>query len=504
MLGPPLVIRAFARKSLLVSEIRVRIAPSPTGFLHVGTARTALFNYLFAKGQGGKFILRIEDTDLERSQEVYTQNIFDSLQALGLTWDEGPDVGGPYGPYRQTERLDIYREWAEKLQKEGKAYYCYCTEAELTAEREKATDEKRDYLYSRRCCDAATAETLKQDPARKPTLRFKVPAEPKTITVQDHIRGDIPFESALIGDFVILKSNGTPSYNFAVVVDDIMMKISHVIRGEDHISNTPKQMMVFEAFGAKIPEFAHVGMILAPDRSKLSKRHGATAVSDFIKQGYLPEAFCNFLALLGWAPQDGEEVGSLQKFAQEFTLERIVKHPAVFDKDKLNWLNGMYIRELSPEDLAQRAKPYLSQFNLAEYSQEHLALMLEAVRKNLVLLEDLPSHVDFFFGADVVIDPKVFEAVLLTEDSRHVLLAFEETFLHTCDFHHLETLSGQIHEFPKTLSQFKTKIVMWAIRAALTGRTHGADMSKVLFLLGKDKCLHRVKTALSQMAQQVS
>lgn len=480
-----------------MSEIRVRIAPSPTGFLHVGTARTALFNSLFAKGHGGKFILRIEDTDLERSQETYTQNIFDSLKALGLSWDEGPDIGGPYGPYRQTERLEIYREWAEKLLKSGKAYYSYETEAELEALREKATAEKKDFVFRRPHYTPEQLEAFKNDPGRVPSLRFEVPQDCEKLMVSDLVRGEIPFDTALIGDFVILKSNGTPSYNFAVVVDDIMMKISHVIRGEDHISNTPKQIMLYEALGEKVPAFAHLGMILAPDRSKLSKRHGATAVSDFIQQGYLPEAFCNFLALLGWAPPEGEEVGTMDRFAQEFTLSRVAHNPAIFDKEKLHWLNGLYIRQLELKDLLERSRPFLSQFELSQFDEEKLLVLLEAVREKITLLSDLPEHVSYFFGQGVILDAKLVGEVLMNEESHKTLEAFKRDFLPTADFSSPEALGDAMKQFTEAMKPMKTKTVMWAIRAALTGRVHGADLAKTLYLLGKDRITFRVDSGLA-------
>lgn len=479
-----------------MTDIRVRIAPSPTGFLHVGTARTALFNFLFAKGQQGKFILRIEDTDIERSQETYTKNIYDSLNALGLQWDEGPDIGGPYGPYRQMERLDIYREWAQKLQNEGKAYLCYCTETELDAERQKVSEAKGNYVYSRRCCDPAVVAELKKDPARKPTMRFLVPQDKPQLTFNDEIRGEISFDMALIGDFVLMKSNGTPSYNFAVVVDDMLMKISHVIRGEDHISNTPKQILLFEAFGVQKPAFAHVGMILAPDRSKLSKRHGATAVSDYINQGYLPEAFCNFLALLGWSPPNGEEVGTIESFAKEFSLNRIAQNAAVFDHEKLNWINGVYIRSLALPDLLNRAKPFLHDFDLSQYPDEKLMLMLEAVREPITLLSNLPSAVNYFFGQTVILDAQIVGEVLMNSESQQVLRAFKDQYMANADFSSPEPLGVALKAFTESMKPLKTKTVMWAIRVALTGRTHGADLSKTLYILGKDRVNYRLESVL--------
>jgi glutamyl-tRNA synthetase len=484
------------------TEIRVRIAPSPTGYLHVGTARTALFNYLYAKGHQGKFILRIEDTDLERSKEEFTKNIFESLKALGLNWDEGPDIGGPYGPYAQSQRLDTYQEWANKLIESGNAYYCYHTQAELDAEREKAQAEKRPFIYSGTCRDQHAREALAQKPAddgskRKPSLRFHVPEDRGQIVFQDHVRGEVSFDSRLLGDFVIMKSDGTPSYNYAVVIDDVLMRISHVIRGEDHISNTPRQILIYEALGATVPEFAHVGMILAPDRTKLSKRHGAVAVSDYIKQGYLPEAFCNFLTLLGWSPPDGEEIGTLEHFAKQFELERITQSPAVFEKDKLNFINGKLIRSMSLPELLEVAKPYLHEFDLSQYSEDKLYLILEAVREPITVLGELPEHMNYFFGQSVILDAQLVGEVLTGPEPAQVLESFKQDFLANADFSSPESLATTLKVFTKNLAPIKTKTIMWSIRAAVTGRTHGADLSKTLYILGKDVVLHRVNTTLT-------
>ncbi len=483
-------------------EIRVRIAPSPTGFLHVGTARTALFNFLYAKGHGGKFILRIEDTDRERSQEIYTQNIFDSLKALGLQWDEGPDIGGPFAPYAQSERTALYQEWANQLLASGHAYHCYMTQAELEAEKVKAQEEKRAYIYSGACRDPKVREALAAKPAedgspRKPSIRFLIPDNRGTVTFNDSVRGEVSFDSKLLGDFVIMKSDGTPSYNFAVVVDDMLMKISHVIRGEDHISNTPRQIMIYEAFGVTPPQFAHVGMILAPDRSKLSKRHGAVAVSDYIKEGYLPEAFCNFLTLLGWSPPDGEEIGTLAHFAQLFELERITHSPAIFEKDKLNFINGKLIRTMPLDQLLERARPYLHAFDLNQYSQERLFEILDAVREPITVLSELPDAVSYFFGRTVILDAQLVGEVLTGPEPAQVLAAFQNEFLTNADFNSVEALAAAIKELGNSLKPLKMKTVMWSIRAALTGRTHGADLSKTLHILGKETVRHRIETALT-------
>lgn len=476
-------------------EIRVRIAPSPTGNLHVGTARTALFNWLFARKNNGKFILRIEDTDLERSEEKYVRNIYDSLKAIGLNWDEGPDIGGDYAPYRQSERTEIYEKYAKKLVESGHAYYCWCSQEELDAEKERAQQEKKDFIYSGRCkaISREEAENFRQQ-GRIPVIRFSMP--PRKLKFNDVIKGEIEFDTALTGDFVIMKSNGTPTYNFAVVVDDLEMKISHVIRGEDHISNTPRQILIYEAFGAEVPEFAHVGMILAPDRSKLSKRHGATAVSEFIEQGYLPEAFVNFLALLGWSPPDEQEVKPLDEIKELFSLSKVSSTPAVFEFDKLNWLNGTYIRNLPLDDITGRAKKYLKEYDLSCYSEGQLQEIVGAVRNNLVKLNEIPDSVDYFFGENIDIPADIRENILKTELGQTVLSEFSR-LAENFDYQDTEKIHEQLGEFRKQMKPLKPRDVMWAIRAAITGRTHGADLSVVISLLGRERVLKRIHNAIT-------
>ncbi len=472
-----------------MSEVRVRIAPSPSGNLHIGTARTALFNYLFAKKMGGKFVLRIEDTDLDRSSDAYIKNIYDSLKALGLNWDEGPDVGGPYAPYSQSERFNIYKEYAQKLVDEGYAYECFCTPEELEAEKEKAQQEKRAHVYSKKCKNLTEEEKTKlRAEGRKPAIRFAVPAE--EMLFNDLVKGELKFDTSLIGDFVIMKSNGSPTYNFAVVIDDMLMKISHIIRGEDHISNTPKQIMIYEALGAKVPEFGHLGMILAPDRSKLSKRHGATGVSEFVEKGYLTDALINFVALLGWSPSDGEEIKTLDEIAQDFRIHEVSSSNSVFEYDKLNWMNGQYIKKLSTEDLKEKLLPFLTDYDLTELSDENLTRLVEITREPLVILSDITDAVKYMFGKDVEIEaPEVLE----TENSKKVLaevkkLALDWDFTEESLHHELENLRTKFKEE----HGIKPKDTMWAIRVATTGRTRGADMCAVLAILGKDRVLYRL------------
>ncbi len=480
------------------SEIRVRIAPSPSGNLHVGTARTALFNYLFAKKNNGKFVLRIEDTDLDRSSQAYIQNIYDSLKALGLNWDEGPDVGGPYGPYQQSDRFDIYPKYAQKLIEAGYAYECYCTQEELEAEKEESIKNKKPHVYSGKCrhLTEEQKEQYKKE-GRKPSIRFHVPETGET-KFTDMVKGDLKFENSLIGDFVIMKSNGTPTYNFAVVIDDMEMKISHIIRGEDHISNTAKQILIYEALGAKVPEFGHLGMILAPDRSKLSKRHGATAVSEFVEKGYLTDALINFVALLGWSPSDGQEIKSLDEIVQDFRIHEVSSSNSIFEYDKLNWMNGQYIKKMDIKKLTELAKPFLKDYDLNELSQAQLEKMIEVTREPITILSDLTNDVKYFFGKNVEVEPEVQETVLNTEKSQTVLKYVDANEISKWDFEDEEKLHEQLGELRTYFKEqgIKPKETMWAIRAAVTGRTHGADMVAVLQILGKERVALRIKNAI--------
>lgn len=477
-------------------EIRVRIAPSPSGNLHIGTARTALFNYLFAKKNEGKFILRIEDTDAERSSDEYIKNIYDSLKALGLAWDEGPDVGGAYAPYSQSERFDIYPKYSQILLEKGAAYECFCTPEELEAQKALSQEQKIAPVYSGKCKNLTEVEkeALRAE-GRKPAIRFSV--EAKELIFNDLVKGDLKFDTGLTGDFVIMKSNGTPTYNFAVVVDDMLMKISHIIRGEDHISNTPKQILIYEALGAEVPKFGHLGMILAPDRSKLSKRHGATGVSEFVEKGYLIDALVNFVALLGWSPSDGVEIKTIDEIAADFRIAEVSSSNSIFEYDKLNWMNAQYIKKLSVEELKEKLLPFLSQYDLSELTDAKFTRMVEITREPLIILSDITNDVPYFFGDLASIEPEVQTDVLNTETSQKVLskiinLAEKWNFDDEESLHHtLEEVRGQFKE-----QGIKPKETMWAIRAAVTGRVKGADICAVLSILGKDKVLKRIKAAI--------
>ena len=466
-----------------MSDVRVRIAPSPSGNLHVGTARTALFNYLYAKKVGGKFVLRIEDTDAERTSQAYIDNIFDSLKALGLNWDEGPDVGGPYGPYTQSERFDIYPKYVQILLEKGFAYECFCTPEELEAEKEEATKNKKAYVYSKKCekLNDIEKDRLRAE-GRKPAIRFSVEKATKAF----HDSSIIHFDDLVKGDL----------HHDTNLIDDMLMKISHIIRGEDHISNTFKQILIYEALGAEVPRFGHLGMILAPDRSKLSKRHGATAVSEFVEKGYLTDALINFVALLGWAPSDGNEIKSVDEIAQDFRINEVSSSNSIFEYDKLNWMNSQYIKKLDINDLKERLKPFLTKYDLSTMTDEQYTHMVEITRDPLTILSDITDAVSYFFGEDVEIDPEVQTTVLDTEVSQDVLKTFAEQ---AKDWEWTEeNLHEKLEEFRGFYKEkgVKAKVTMWAIRAAVTGRTRGADMVGTLVILGKDKTLHRVTKAI--------
>jgi nondiscriminating glutamyl-tRNA synthetase len=343
------------------ANVRVRFAPSPTGHLHVGNARTALFNWLFARQKGGTMVLRIEDTDVDRSEARFEDQLISDLKWLGLDWDEGPDVGGAYGPYRQSDRLEMYREHAERLLKEHKAYLCFCTEEELQRAREKAAAEHRQPIYSGKCrsLDPDEAE-LRRNAREACAIRLRIPEHP--IRFRDIVHGPVEFSNEVVSDPIILRSSGMPVYNYVVVIDDALMKITHVIRGDDHLSNTPKQVALYEALGWPAPEFAHLSTILGADRERLSKRHGATSIANFRDMGVLPEALVNYLALLGWAPTGGtREIFSIQELVKEFSLERVTPSPAIFDMEKLYWLNRHYIAHCNRERLINLAAPYIRQ-----------------------------------------------------------------------------------------------------------------------------------------------
>lgn len=385
-----------------MEEVRVRFAPSPTGYLHIGGARTALFNWLFAKKHNGKLVLRIEDTDTERLKEDSVSQILTSLKWLGLNWDEGPEVGGEVGPYYQSERREIYSKVAEQLLEEGKAYYCFCTSGNFGSRTRETTCGKQPFRYARTCRDLPVEEAKARAAKGEPySVRIKIPTE-GNLTVHDLIHGDVTFDLTQFDDFVIVKTNGMPTYNFAVVVDDHLMRISHVLRAEEHLSNTPKQVLLYEACGFAVPKFGHMPMILAPDRSKLSKRHGATSVEEFREQGYLPEAIVNYLTLLGWAPGNEEEIFSLQDTVTQFELEKMSKKAAVYDTKKLTWMNGQYLSALPLEAVLPEAKIFFIKSGLVdeawlEANKDYFARLVDVVRVRVKTLQEVVEAAEYFF-----------------------------------------------------------------------------------------------------------
>ncbi|MCG8401670.1 MAG: glutamate--tRNA ligase [Firmicutes bacterium] len=483
-----------------MSEVRVRFAPSPTGPLHIGGARSALFNWLYARRSGGRFIVRIEDTDLERSSREWEENILDSLRWLGLDWDEGVAAGGPDEPYRQTERLQLYRRHAGDLLESGWVYRCYCSEEELAAWREAQLAAGRLPGYPGKCRELSETDCKRlESEGRKPVLRFRVP-EGKVITIRDTVRGDVSFDCNGIGDFIIVKSDGIPTYNFAVVVDDHLMGITHVIRAEEHLSNTPRQLLIFEALGWPLPEFAHVSLILGKDRSKMSKRHGATSVQQYRDMGYLPEALVNFLALLGWSPGTEDEVLTPEQLKQQFSLARVSKSPAVFDPEKLNWLNGYYIRHSPVERIAALAVPYLQKAGyLPEAVDEKLLgkvrLVMAAVREYLEYMAQVGEHARIFF-----VDPGHFDSesleVLAWEHVPAVFEALNNKLAGMDGMLDEEGAKSVLKKLPKELGLGGKKVYQ-PLRAALTGRIRGPELHHLLPALGVHKVTQRLKKALA-------
>ena len=395
-------------------QVRVRFAPSPTGQLHIGGVRTALFNWLFSRHHKGKFILRIENTDTLRSQEDFTKSIIENLKWLGLRWDEGPEIGGEYGPYFQSQRFSIYKESAKTLLTQGKAYLCYCSMEELEAKKKKIQRTEIFPLYDGRCRNLSEREKEKfKKEGRKPTVRFKVNWE-GTLTVRDFLRGEVIFDSKILGDFIILKSDGTPAFNFANVVDDALMKITHVIRGDDHLSNTPRQLLIYNALGLKPPLYAHIPMILGKDASKLSKREGATSIDYYREKGYLPWAVINYLALLGWSTPNSQQFFTKEEIIQKFSLNGINKSPAIFDSQKLQWMNAEYIRRMKSEELVELFIPYLRKKGwikekINPLTYEKILRIAELERDRLIVISDIIKLASFFFEKDFSYDDEVVE-----------------------------------------------------------------------------------------------
>lgn len=481
-------------------SIRVRFAPSPTGHLHVGNARTALFNYLFSSSQKGQFILRIEDTDLLRSSLENEEMIYEDMRWLGLNWDEGPRKGGDYGPYRQTERFDIYKKYAEKLLREGSAYKCFCSKEELEREKEKAIKEGKPPRYSGKCRNLTPDEikTL-EDRGVEYSIRFKVNKE--HVLVKDIIKGEIDFKTDSFGDFIIVRPDGVPVYNFVVVIDDALMKISHVIRGDDHLSNTPKQVLVFDALGFEIPQFAHIPMILGPDHSKLSKRHGDTSINAFREKGYLPEALFNYLALLSWSDEKEREILSKDELIKSFSLKRVSKSAAIFDFEKLKWMNGIYIRNLDENSFFERVKPFLVNSgivseNYVNEQAEKVKEMALSVRDNLNLLSEIGEYIRVYFQIPDEFDEKTKD-ILQWETTLAVLKAFKEEIepLHAIDPATYKEIVKKIQKENK----IKGKALFMAIRIGVSGKAEGPELDKLVTLMDKDELQKRLEIVIKKI-----
>ncbi len=488
-----------------MSEVRVRFAPSPTGYLHIGGARTALFNWLFARKMKGKLILRIEDTDTERLKENSVSQILTSLKWLGLNWDEGPEAGCGYGPYYQSERREIYEKYAVKLLEEGKAYRCFCTPADLEKEREKQRLAKQPFRYGRTCREMSSNEAEERI-ARGETysIRIKIP-QSGTITVHDLIHGDVTFNLDQLDDFVIVKSNGMPTYNFAVVVDDHMMAMTHVLRAEEHLSNTPKQLLIYEALGFEPPAFGHMPMILAPDRSKLSKRHGATSVEEFRDKGYLSEAIVNYLTLLGWGPGDEREIISLEETVKLFKLEQMSKKAAVYDTKKLTWMNGQYLSDLPLEKVLPEAEKFFIKNNLIteawlKRNGEFFAKLVDVVRVRVKTLQEVADASEYFFKDFADYDEKgktkYFkpETAELLEKCRAAIAEDKEYSLKS-----LEDIYSRIAE-ENGLALGK---IVHPTRLALTGKTVSPGLFDVMYLLGKEKTIERMGRAITYIREGI-
>ncbi len=485
------------------ADIRVRYAPSPTGTLHVGGVRTALFNWLFARKNGGTFVLRIEDTDLARSTEESVEQLKRSMRWIGLGWDEGPEVGGPHAPYRQTERMDLYRKKARQLLDSGAAYRDFATTEELAKFREEARVEGRQPIYTGgEYRDMDPEEARRRVEAGEPhTVRFRTPREGQTV-VEDVIRGPVTFENANLEDFVIMKSSDTATYNFAATVDDAEMRMTHVIRGDDHLSNTPRQILLYKALGAELPAFAHVPQVLGPDKKKLSKRHGAASVEDFAAQWYLPEALFNYLALLGAGYAADEEIFSPEELAQRFRIDRVSGNPAVFDEKKLLAINAVYLRRRTPEELAMVAVRLLVESGAAtteelEEDMPRLTEIMALVKDRISRTVEIPASVGYFYGDTLDYDEEEFDKQFGKE-------FVQETF---------PELAGRLKNLPEWTEEAIEEVVrglaaekekgarhlIHPLRYAVTGRTVSAGLFETMSLLGRERSLLRIEDATRKM-----
>lgn len=471
---------------MINQEIRVRIAPSPTGAVHVGLVRSALYNWLFARHNNGKFILRIEDTDVTRSTQESVQAIIDGFKWAGIDWDEGP--------YFQSQRFEIYRTYAKKLLDENKAYYCYCNPEELEAERQKAWQSKIAWKYDRRCFNLDSETKAKFDSENRPkALRFLIPD--KTVIFDDIIHGNIKKEPQDIEDFIIMRADGTPTYNFAVVIDDAEMKINHIIRAVEHIANTPKQILLYEALGFTIPKFAHLPLILGTDKKKLSKRHGALSLWEYKKDGFLADAIINFLALLGWSPGGDLEIMDRSKLLELFSLERVNKANAIFDVKKLEWMNSIYIKNMDSEKLRTELVPFLEEINICSDNDQRFLKILDLTKVRVRTLVELRDMVAIFYSKDVQYDSEAV-AKYINPQTKDYLKELSSRFEKLTDF----TTSNLENELRKLAEELKIKAagLVHPCRVALTGKSVGPPLFETIELLGKELTLKRLNKIISK------
>jgi len=483
--------------------VRTRYAPSPTGYLHVGGAWMAFFNWLFTRHARGQFVLRVEDTDRTRSTEVYEAAILEDLRWLGLDWDEGPDVGGPYGPYRQTERSEGYRQAAAVLLTSGAAYQCYCTPEELEVERTRAAAERRPYRYSGRCRDLdPDARARLEAEGRRSTLRFRVPQAHPPIVVEDMVLGHVEFQPADLDDFVIERSDGTPLYNFANVVDDHAMAMTHVMRGSEHLSNTPRQFLMYEAFGWTQPRVAHLPVLLGVDKKKLSKRHGDTSVREYAAQGFLPEALVNFFALMGWYPEDGRELFTVPELVERFRIEEMGKSGAVFDTQKLMWMNGVYMQQAyreNPDRVVSLVVDYLRRVNVfgepvTAEQRAYVARVLAILGERFRVPGDVLAYGDFFFRDEIEYEPGAVQRYLEPAGAVEILRAVRQKLADAPAFD-LGAIEAAVRGAADALG-VKSGAVIHPLRVALTGKTVGPGLFELIGVLGRDRTLARLDRAI--------
>lgn len=485
--------------------IRVRFAPSPTGFPHVGNIRTAMFNWLFARRHGGKFIVRVEDTDQNRLVSGALDSILEALAWLGLQWDEGPNVGGPYGPYFQSQRLRLYASITDQLIKDEQAYYCYCTPERLTDMRKRQQTLKQPTGYDRHCLNLPTSEKENMYGAvKQKVVRFRMPND-RSIILEDLIRGKVSWDSNLLDDFVILKSDGYPTYHLASVVDDHLMEITHVLRAEEWLPSTPKHLMIYQALNWDAPLFGHMPMILGPDKSKLSKRHGATSALEYKEMGYLPDTMINFMALLGWSLDDHTEILSQETLVKEFSLDRVVKSAAIFNKEKLDWMNGLYIRSMNLDDLTVRLEDYWKEFpNQAlsiptGVSRDYLLKVVSLIQERLKLLSEAQELTEFFFLDDINLE--IIELIQKGMDVDLTLFALDVTLreLGTIDSFNVQNLEKCLLDLNGQLELSRGQF-LGMLRMALTGQKSSPPLFETMEVLGRDRCIKRLESARSSLS----